>query len=379
MAAITSGEVGTFNRTVGVKRDMEDAVDILTPSDVPLQQLLGTDSTEQVKVEWMEEDLTPQIVTGDGSTPITGTGTTGDPYDIVLATGDGTIVRVGDILQSTAGDPSDQWYVQNVTGDALELVLYAGSTHAVVNSDELQIVGQYRAEGSDPLEARTKERTDAYNYTQIYQEAVEATRTARKRGSRGGLWGQRDPYDHEVMKKFKELGIRFERAAIFGQRTISGDSKNRGMGGLFYYITTNSASNTKANASVALNSLLRTCEGQGGNPNVLVVSHAVKEALSQNIDPSLRRNSYQSRAGGFVVDTFMSDFGEVEIVADRHLPTTKGFALEVQYVDVVNFDGFFHELLAKTGDADKGHIVGEKSLRVKNEKAHGVLTITDAS
>lgn len=381
MPADTVGAIGTFNRTVGIKRDMDDAVDILTPSDVPLQGLFGVSTTEQVKVEWMEEDLTPDIVTGDGATAITGSGTTGSPYVVTLVTGDASIVRVGDVLHKRDAAAGVQWTVQaaNDSNHKIDLVNFAGNVTAPTNSDVFEIVGQYRNEGSDPLDARSVERSDAYNYTQIYQEKVEATRTARKRGQRGGAWGQRDPYDHEVMKKFKELGIRVERAIIHGQRSISGDSKQRAMGGLFYYITTNSASNTKANAATALNSLLRSCEAQGGSPNVLVVSHAVKQAISQNIDPSLRRNSYVSRRGGYVVDTFVSDFGEVEIVADRHLPTTKGFALEVDYVKVVNFDPFFHELLSKTGDADKGQIVAEKSLIVKNQKAHGVLTITDAT
>lgn len=377
--ADTVGQVGTFNRSVGIKRDMDDAVDILSPSDVPLQGLLGTQTTNQVKVEWMEEDLMPDLVTGDGSTAITGTGTTGDPWDITLATGDGSVLRVGDVLHTQNGAAGLQYLVQLVTGDAVELVAFAGNTTIVDNADVLEIVGQYRAEGSDPLDARSLERTDAYNYTQIFQEKVEATRTARRRGARGGAWGQRDPYDHEVMKKFKEIGIRFERAAIFGQRLLSGDSTQRSMGGFFYYLSTNSASNTKANAVTALNSLIRQIESNGGQARTLVVSHAVKEALSSVIDASLRRTTTESRRGGFVVDTFMSDFGQVDIVANRHMPTTKGIALQQEYCKVVNFDPYFHELLAKTGDGDSGQIVGEKSLEVKNEKAHGVLTITDAT
>lgn len=379
--ASREGAVGTFNQTVGVKIDMDEAVDILTPSDVPLQQLLPTRGTAQVKVEWMEEDLMPQAVDGDGATAITGTGTSGDPYIVTLAADEAQDIRVGDILYKQGADSAVQWTVQavNSSTDVVDLVNFAGNATAPTNADTFEIVGQFRDEGSDPEDARSVERTQAYNYTQIYQEAVKATRTARRRGARGGLYGQRDPYDHEVMKKFKELAIRCERSLIHGQRAWSSDAKRRSSGGLFYFLSTNTASGTAANAKTVLNSLLRQIYNQGGSCRVAVVSPAVKEALSNNIDPTLRRASYEARKGGFVVDTFMSDFGEIEFVTDRHMPTTKGIALQTEYAPIVNFDGFFHELLAKTGDGDEGHIVGEKSLEVKNEAAHGVFTITDAS
>lgn len=375
----TTGPVGTFNRTVGVKRDMDEAVDILTPDDVPLQALLSTDTTIQTKVEWMEEALMPQAVTVDDAS-VSGAGTSGDPWVFDVTAGEGSELRVGDLLWKRGAASTVQYLVTAISTDAVSVTAFAGNSTAPADENVLEIVGQYRDEGADPPDPRSLERVEKYNLTQIFQEAVEATRTARKRGSGGGLWGQRDPYDHEVMKKFRELAIRFERLLIHGQRVVSSDAKKRSMGGLFYYISTNSASNTKANSGVALNTLLRSLyDTAGGGRYVLVASPAVKAAISANIDPTLRRNSYESRRGGYVVDVFMSDFGEVEIIPDRHMPTTKALALDVSRIDVVNFDPFFHELLAQTGDGDNGHIVGEKSLRVKDEKAHGILTLTDAS
>ncbi len=379
--AILEGVRGTFNETVGVKVDMDEGVDILSPSDVPIQQILGVESTVQTKVEWMDEDLMGQKVTVDDAS-VTGDGSSGTPWTFNVDAGTAEELRVGDILwNETNGSSAVQYRVEsyNTSTDEVTVTAFAGNATAPANNDVLSIVGQYRDEGSDPTEMRSNERNARYNYTEIFQEGVEATRTARKRGGGAGLYGKGDPYDHEVMKKFKELGIRFERSAIHGQRAVSVDAKRRSMGGLFYYITSNTASNTKANARTALNSLLRQCYDDGGTPTLLLVSPAVKEAISLNLDASLRQASHQTRNAGYVVDRFMSDFGEVDIATDRHLPTTKGFALSTEYAKIVNFDPYQHELLAKTGDADSGHIVGEKSLKVKNEKAFGVLTITDAT
>src|SRR5688500_4447391 len=88
--AIRNAQYGTYNQTVGVRLDMDDAIDILSPTDVPLQTWVGSESTNEVKVEWLEEDLTPQSDTIAGVP--TGTG----PWTVTVS--DTNIFRVGDVL-----------------------------------------------------------------------------------------------------------------------------------------------------------------------------------------------------------------------------------------------------------------------------------------
>lgn len=369
--AIRNAQYGTYNQTVGVRLDMDDAIDILSPSDVPLQGFLGTESTNEVKVEWLEEDLTPQSDTIAGAP--TGTG----PWTVTV--GDTNIFRVGDVLWKEGAASSVQYLVDSVTSGTVMVVSgFAGNATAPADTNVLTIVGQYNVEGGDPLAPRSVERTAKFNYTQIGQEQVAATRTARARGARGGLYGQMDPYDHEVGKKFKELAIRFERSLVHGQRAISGASDKRFMGGLLYYITTNSVSGVKANVGTLIGDLQKKCYDAGGTPATLMVSPAVKVAISRNVDVSSRRTTRTESTGGSVIDAYESDFGTVNLVVNRFFPPTKGILMQPEYLKRVVFDGYFHELLAKTGDADKGEIVGEFTAKVKNEKAHGILTVTDA-
>jgi hypothetical protein len=360
--------MGTYNQTVGVKLSMDDAIFILTPSDVPLQQKLGSEPVDQKKIEWLEEDLTPQEVTVNATSAL-GSST------IVLVADDGSKVRVDDVLMKKDG--TVQALVTAIATDTLTVTRpFAGSTdEALAANDILHIIGQYRVEGSDPLAGRFVDRTTAYNMTQIDQEKVEVTRTEKKRAQ----YGVSDPYDHEVQKKFKELAIRYERRLINGRRVESGDLKQRAMGGFFYYVTTNSRSNTKANIETALNDILQDCYTQGGAPTWLVVSPAIARVISAlNASRITYPDSGAGSKRGQVVERFLSDFGEVGITIDRHLPKTKALVVQPDYFKVSNFDDYFHELLAKTGDAEKGEIVAEKSCKVKNQKAHGVLTITDA-
>lgn len=369
--AYRSEAVATFNQTVGVKQDMDEAIRILSPSDTPLQQLLPTVSTNEIKVEWMEEELMPQAVVNSaqsGSGPWT------------MTTTDTSELRVNDVLGVRDGASSAlQYTVSSITNGTTYVVAgFAGNTTAPGATSTLELIGQYVVEGSDPGAPRSTERVSKYNYTQIAQEAVQATRTARNRGARGGLFGGEDPYIHELGKKFKELAIRFERSMIHGQRAISGDSKQRFMGGLFYYITSNSVSGLKANTKTLLNDAIRKAYDNGSSPEVLMVSPAVKSQIS-TLNDSLNRSVQSDTSAGTAIDTFMSDFGEVKVIANRHFPKTRGVVLCTSQNDhaIVNFDPYTHELLAKTGDADKGEIVAEKSLKVKNEKGSVLFTLTD--
>lgn len=366
-----SGVVHTGDHTVGVRQDIDEAVRILTPTDVPLQSLLPTDSTNEIKVEWIEDELMPQAVT---LSAVSGS----DPY--TCTTTDTSELRAGDILSTRNGtDSTKQWKVSSITNATTFVVAAWPTAHATApgSAATLELVGQLPTEGADPVDARSSERTTKYNYTQLIQEAVHATRTARHRGARGGVIAARDPYDEQVEKKFKELAIRFERSLAHGQRYQSGNT--RFMGGLFYYITTNATSGLKANVRTLLNDAIRASYDAGGSGDyVLMVSPTVKSIISA-MDDSLINKQRSDHGAGNIITTFMSDFGEFEVVANRHFPRTRGVVLEKNgETAIVNFDPYTHEPLAKTGDADKGQIVAEKTLRVKNEKASGTFTLTDA-
>lgn len=366
--AVRDERIGSYNQEIGVRLDIDDAIFILTPHDVPLQQSIGNGApATQPKVQWLEEDLTPQHVTVVSETATNGAG------DVVVD--DASVLRPGDVLMERDAAYDKQYLVTaiNTTTNAVTVSPFAGNTADPTVAATLEVIGQYRNEGGDPEDPRTIERREQFNYTQIGQEQVSVTRTGRKRG----LYGQGDPYDHEVMKKFKELAIRFERSMVNGYRTLSSDSKKRMMGGLFFYIASNSQSGVKANAYSLINALLKDCYEAGGTPTELWVSPSVKAAIS-GIDSTLRRIDRSDSTAGSVVERVLTDFGEVTVKVNRHFPKTKGLVLQKEFISIRPFDSYFHELLAKTGDSESGELVGEYTLECKNEEAHGVLTLTDA-
>lgn len=370
--AVTTGVVGSFNRTVAVRQDMDEVINILPVDDVPLQRWLPSEPTTSTKVEWLEEDLTPQT---DVVSAVSGTVS---PW--VVTVGDGGRFRVGDILWQEDAAYDIQFLVDSINGDDLTISSRAASDDdddPSVN-DVLVIIGQTRNEGSDPEDSRTQDRVAAFNYTQTDQEKVEATRTQRKRA----MFAQTDPYDHEVMKKFKELSIRHERNLLLGYRDAPDSSTGaRSMGGIFFYSGNfNSQSDDAAAVKTTINTLIRDCWADGANDaKTAFVSPAVQAAITANFDASLRRSEVSDTIVGFVTERIRTDFGEIELIVDRYMPKTKGLILSRPYLKHKVFDGWFHELLSKTGDSDVGHIVGEYSLEVKEPDAHGVFTVTDAA
>jgi hypothetical protein len=379
--------IGTAKRqtflapAVGVKVSMDDAIQILPIHDVPLHDLLSTEPITNIKNQWLNKELDPQTVT------MTEASAAAD-LTIVFSgapNSDANALRPGDILRPkegvgafTGGNPATVLLrVDSVvysTGTITVTRPYNGSVdEALASGDVLEIIGQELVEGADPLDPRQTDPTGDYNITQTYQEQVAATRTVQKNEQ----YGTTNPFADDLAAKMKELPIRHERTLLHGLRKDNAASGLRQMGGLFQYVTQNTASGTKAEMETKLGDILQAAYGFGATPSVLVCSPAIKRAFSQ-LNASLVTEERGDTGVGRVKTVYHSDFGDITLVMDRHMPKFKALVLSLEYVKRQVFDNWFFEMLAKTGDSDKGHVVGEFSLKVKNPKAHGVLTVTDA-
>ena len=381
MATLASPNT-SYSQTVGLKIDMDDLVTILPVDDVPLQQWIpnGPPATE-TKVQWLNESLTGQTFTANANS-LAASGT------VVLT--DNTGVRVGDILRRAGSanvDGGVQVVVTAVNVDGVTLTVstagtsarpFAGTTDEQISTgDTLELIGQFIDEGADPLAERFVDRTTDFNYTQVSQEKVNATRTTRK----VQRYGMDDPYNHEVQKKFRELAIRHERRLVLGRRQqgTGSEALRRSMGGLLYFMAggPNNVSDVKANLATATNTALRNIYNQGGMVNTIWVSADVK-AVFDTLNASPVRTAQSDTGYERIINHFSSSFGSVDIRFSRYIPKRQALLVDSKFVSHRTLDGYFHELLAKTGDATNGQIVAEKSLEVREPKAHAILTVTDA-
>jgi hypothetical protein len=72
-------------------------------------------------------------------------------------------------------------------------------------------------------------------------------------------------------------------------------------------------------------------------------------------------------------DVYVSDFGNVNIVPSRFQRERDAFVVDPEYAAVSYLRNFRTEELAKTGDSQKKMIVVEYALKVRTEKAHGII------
>jgi hypothetical protein len=198
---------------------------------------------------------------------------------------------------------------------------------------------------------------------------VEITRSEEKEAK----YGVSSEASYQMGKRLREGAIKLERNLILGVRNEDTGSRRRSHGGLDYYITTGVDSTTTVITEAVWLDQMQNSFGRGGNVDLLVVGGTQKRKISA-FDRSAIVLAQDDNVRGAVVDYLDSDFGRVYIVLDRWVPLRHLFGIEKQYVSMVWFDRWFSEPLAKTGDRQEWQIVGEGSMKVRNQKAHFKFT-----
>ena len=154
----------------------------------------------------------------------------------------------------------------------------------------------------------------------------------------------------------------------------------------------NLSSSTTRNLSLSImNGSIQAAYITGGKPNLFLCSPKQKTAFSNlTLNSSLggaaqiRYNMNEIKAGALIgsVDTWLSNFGQVDVAVDVQFAsdsgTSKGldqiiYLVDTRHAGVSYLRPMFTEDLAKTGDANKFEVVCEYTLQVDAPKAHAAL------
>jgi hypothetical protein len=114
---------------------------------------------------------------------------------------------------------------------------------------------------------------------------------------------------------------------------------------------------------------------EGGTPKILMVGPHNKTVVSGFAGIGATRFNVQGAKPSVIIgaaDIYVSDFGNVSVVANRFQRERDAFVLDPEYAAVAYLRNFRTETLAKTGDSEKRMILVEYGLKVKTEKAHGI-------
>jgi hypothetical protein len=117
---------------------------------------------------------------------------------------------------------------------------------------------------------------------------------------------------------------------------------------------------------------------QNGETATLMCNGTVKRGLTKVFITDKNYREETRNVGGVSVQTVETDFGRLNLMLNRHMPTSilQVVSLEECAPVFLNVPGkgfLFQEPLAKVGAADRAQIYGEIGLKFGNERKHGKI------
>lgn len=368
-----TGRATAYDLTVGVVVNMDEAIYMLSPQDTPLLTGMGADGlgmigqapVDEIQFSWMTDTiLTPR-------TSLNGAVTTGDTA-ITVATGDRIKFSTGDIITIGKAAAVEQIRVTGYSSgsDVLNVSrAWAGTATNYASGALVAGLGTALAEGSDPEAARTVDRVEVTNVTQIFGPTkVDMSRTEQQVRK----YGISNEWAHQLAKRTQENAIAREQAFLYGARVNSTSLKIRTTGGLRFFITTNVDSTATTLTVTGTNSITTRQQlgyNAGGFADVIMANPVAIADLNAAADTLIVRETIDDPMRGRTrISWADTEFGSVLIARNRWMFPQDAFGLSRENVVRRVLQPLIYEKLAKTGDSDQGQIVCEEGLEVKGEQ-----------
>ena len=364
--------------------DVSDLVGIISPYETPLLDALGDPLREAMSThhEWLEDELLPNKDAINDNT------FTDPDVDTEFDVDNGSRFRAGDQIQVEGSE--ELMLVTGVSGDTLTVVRgYAGTTaEDLADEQVINILGNAALEGADKPGARFTNRQRNGNYTQIFTATVEVSGSDLA----AGHLGLADEMDYQKQERLRELIRDLENTVINGGQPSSdpqgSGSIRRTMKGIIQHISTNVyhtgdsgfPSGTDLDEAKVNYVLRKIWESSSGNVDLIVVGGFQKRKVNGFADGS---RSYASADVTYkdMISVYESDFGVCRIVTARWLPQDAVLFVDSSRVSALPLAGrsFHFKPLSSSGDYECGQLIGEYTLELKNEAAHGLIRGLSAS
>jgi hypothetical protein len=222
------------------------------------------------------------------------------------------------------------------------------------------------------------------NYTQISTKPVVVTGT-QEVINKAGMTSE---MAYQIAKAGKELkrDMEFDLTGV-NVATVGSSGTGRRLRGFEAWCNTNDAHGAGGSThgttgavtdgtqrvltEALVKSSLKACYDEGGNPDLLLVGSFNKQKVSGFTGNSTRMDMAEDRSLVATIDVYVSDFGEVRVVADRILRSSgrTTMIVDTEMWSTAMLRPFTVQDLAKTGDSEVKQLIVEYTLVSKNEKA----------
>ena len=358
--------------------DVSDLIGIISPYETPLLDALGDPMREATSThhEWLEDALLPNKDAINDSTY------TDPSTDTDFVVDNGSRFRVGDQVQVEGSE--ELMFVTAINSDTLTVVRgYAGTTaENLADNQVINILGNAALEGADKPGARFTNRSRCGNYTQIFTATVEVSGTDMA----ASQLGLADEMDYQKQERLRELLRDLENTVINAGKPASNpegsSSVRRSMKGVIQHLATNVFHTGDASFPAGtnldedkINYVLRQIwESSNGNVDLIVVGGFQKRKINAF---SAGSRAYGANDTTFtdMISIYESDFGVCRIATTRWMPQDAALLLDSSRINVLPLAGrgFHFKPLASGGDYECGELIGEYTLELRNEAAHGLI------
>lgn len=363
----------TYSDTTLHARAISDVIQMIDPRDTPLLSRLGLDGARAkfsikqngYKIELLEDELDPLETAANN-------GATIGAADASFEVADASVFQDGHVILVDA----EYMVVKSANTGTNVVEVYSrsyGGTNATHAADAaIQIVGMARLEGDDADYGPLVDVSAPYNYTSIFQKAVQVSGTQQVISQ----YGIEDEFIYQANKAVPHLLRLVERAAFHGVRSAGAAASPRSMGGLDAFITANTVNAGGGISKADVDTLMEEIFMDGGHPDLLVMNPRVANQLRALLDNSsfVRISQDENKLGLAAIERVITQYGNLELVMDRWCPANSAYILDSGKLGFYTLRGFEMSELAKSGDSLKGEVVGEFSLLLANDKAHGRIT-----
>lgn len=310
-----------------------------------------------------------------------------DRYDATLAVRE----DLANIIYNIS--PEDTVFMSNIGRDTASQTYTEWQTDALAAASTTNAVIEGDDAAADSLAATNR----VGNYTQISRKVVATSGTLEAVNTAG----YRSAMAYQMAKAASELKRDMEATLLFNQAAVAGNSSTaRKTAGLPAWLRSNvskgsgggdptlsSTNDGYPNAArtdgtqrtfteTMLKDVIQSVWTNGGTPKMLLVGPFNKRTASGFAGIAGQRFNVDGAAPSTIIgaaDVYVSDFGNVNIVPSRFQRERDAFLVDPEYAAVAFLRNFRTEELAKTGDSQKKMIVVEYALKVRTEKAHGII------
>jgi hypothetical protein len=363
-----------------IAEDVSDLVAINSPFETPLLDALGDParSAHSTVHEWLEDALLPNTdaIDEDDFT---------DPeVDTTFGVANVSRFRVGDQVRTPDGEVMLVTSLDAGNGTITVQRGYGGTSIAALEDDAvLQIIGNAALEGADAAAPRFTTRSRMTNYTQIFAATVEVSGSelaVNQIGVGDELEYSKQQRLRELMRDLENCVINGRSPAVTPQGSASVRRTMRGIiasleSNLFFPGTAGFPSDTDLTEAQLNLALREIWKSSAGRVDLIVVGGRQKRAINAFVASDRRFYSPGDDRFREQLGVYESDFGVCRVVLSRWVPGDCVLLLDSSRIDVMPLAGrsFHYKPLARTGDRESGQIVGEYTLELRNENAHGLI------